>query len=94
MAEFGPGNRWVLVTEIKADPGGSMAIVDGDIYRPPCMSSHPGVPTYTKAELAMIKHIPHSAGMFRSIQRIKKAFPMAKVIKTILAAESDWKREQ
>lgn len=82
MPEYGPGDKWVLVREIKADPGGCMAIVDGEAYRSPCAEHNPGVPIYTRTELEMIKQAPHSAQLFRIVQNVKRLFKNSRVIRT------------
>ena len=79
MSELGPNGRWVVVRDIKADPGGSMAIIEDDVYRSPCMSHNPGVPTYTRREISIIKKDEKSAELFRSVQAIKRVFPTARV---------------
>jgi hypothetical protein len=89
MPEIGPNGRWVVVRDIKADPGGSMAIVDSDMYRAPCMAHNPGVPVYNKMELSMLKGLPHSAEFFRFAQKVKRAFPTATVVETINKTEGN-----
>jgi hypothetical protein len=80
MPEKGPGGKWIVSHDIKSDPGGSMAIVDREIYRAPCMTHNPGVPVYTRDELEKVKKQPHSADVFRAIQKIKKVFPKARIL--------------
>jgi len=80
MSEIGPSGRWVIVRDIKADPGGCMAIIESEAYRTPCMAHNPGIPVYTRQELEMVKSIPHSAEVFRSIQRVKRVFPASRVV--------------
>jgi len=84
MNEIGPGNRWAVIRDIKADPGGCMAVIESEAYLAPCMSHNPGVPVYTKKELTIIKSMHHSADVFRAMQMVKKVFPMACVKKVIL----------
>ena len=80
MSEFGPDGKWAVIRNIPADPGGVMAIIDSEPYRIPCMELNPGVPVYSKNELALIKRIPHSAGIFRFAQRVKGVFKNARVV--------------
>ena len=86
MPELGPGGRWVVNRDIVADPGGVMAVIVDEAYRIPCMAHNPGVPVYSKNELALIKRIPHSAGIFRFVQRVKCVFRNAKVIASKVGA--------
>lgn len=78
--EVGPGGKWVVVKDIKADPGGTMAVVESESYRSPCQEHNPGVPVYTRAELSLVKKATHSAELFRGTQKIKKAFPGSRVV--------------
>lgn len=80
MSENGSDEKWVVVRDIKADPGGSMAIVDSESYRSPCAAHNPGVPIYTRAELDMIKRLPHAAARFRAVQKVKRVFDRARVV--------------
>ena len=77
MPEIGPGGRWIINREIAADPGGCMAVISDERYRPPCIHQNPGMPVYSKDELVVIKHVPHSARFFRLCQRVKRVFPKA-----------------
>lgn len=84
VSEMGPGGKWAVIRDIKADPGGSMAVVESDAYRSPCMTHNPGVPVYSKKELTIIKQVPQSAELFRAVQRIKKVFPTSRVVRNEL----------
>ena len=72
--------------EIPADPGGVMAVISDEAYRIPCMAHNPGVPVYSKNELALIKRIPHSASIFRFVQRVKGVFKNARVVASKVGA--------
>jgi hypothetical protein len=87
MPELGPGGRWAVVRDIKADPGGAMAVVESETYRAPCIAHNPGVPVYTKAELSLLKRLKHGAPLFRGVQKIKKVFGRARVVKVFSAEE-------
>lgn len=80
MPEYGPGGKWAVMTDLKADPGGSMAVIESEAYRAPCAAHNPGMPIYTRAELDMIKRLPHSAAHFRGVQKIKRVFAKARVV--------------
>lgn len=84
MAEIGPGGRWAITRDIKADPGGAMAVIEKEVYRSPCVSHNPGVPVYSKVELASLKKMPNSAELFRAVQRIKRIFTNARVVSTMV----------
>lgn len=79
MSELGPDGKWAVIRNIPADPGGVMAVVESEAYRVPCMAHNPGIPVYTKTELALLKRIPHSASLFRFAQRVKGVFKNARV---------------
>ena len=79
-------DKWTIMRDIKADPGGCMAILADEMYRVPCMANNPGMPVYSKNELALIKRIPHSASIFRFTQRVKGVFKNAKVIASRVGA--------
>lgn len=80
MTEIGPGGKWAIMRDLPADPGGCMAVVDGESYKVPCMASNPGIPVYTKNELSLLKRIPRSAPLFRFAQAVKRVFPKARVV--------------
>lgn len=80
MLEMGPSGRWAINRDIPADPGGSMAIISDERYRSPCMHYNPGVPIYLKSELAMLKKVKKNAPLFRFVQKVKRAFPNARIV--------------
>lgn len=89
MAELGPNGRWVVNRDIKADPGGVMAIVVGEAYIAPCRSANPGVPIYLKQELSLLQKLEKSGPSFRFAQAVKKVFPNAKISEVLIKHEAE-----
>ena len=73
--------KWTLVENIKADPGGRMFVVSDESQRRECVTRNLGTPVYSRDELAIIKSRNPSAPLFRDVQKVKRVFCMARVLK-------------
>lgn len=88
MSELGPNGRWIINRNIKAEPGGSMAVVSGEQYIAPCRSQNPGMPIYLKSELLLLNRVEKSGPLFRFAQKVKKVFPTARISAVLTKKEA------
>jgi len=73
-------DRWVIFDDLKADPGGRMAVIQDESDRRECVTKNMGIPVYTRKELSIIQKNNPSAPVFRAMQKIKHVFLLSRVV--------------